>query len=461
MTETRSARLWPQREVLLLFATILFALAVRSGARAGAPALLGTVLLAAALFSTRDVGDVTSPPSDAWNTRLLLSVITLGLLGVLGWSPSAIGPSSWGLERMPGVIWIALALATFIVGRHGRRVLVLGIVVLTVGATLLFGSLHLRAAAGIGLDVYFLHVEAADALSHGLNPYTDAVRVPNGSPTAEPGDEITGYVYPPVTAISYSLGYWAFGDPRFTSLIAWSAFLALLGVGAARRRSQSGLLTMLLIASTPGWPLVLRAAWTEPLSLALIAAAFTLWRSSIGSGLLAGLALASKQYFLVGAPLLLHRDRSWIMRTLVVAASVIGTLGIVAIWDLGAFWASAVEFHLSTPPRADGANLVGLASLLGVSWDPPALLAVGVGLGAAVVAVRSSVHRTGFVLALGTALGASFLVSSQAFANYWFLIAGLCGLALMGGFDPPGKTPTSQRQTSSDDLGPVDESARS
>jgi hypothetical protein len=35
------------------------------------------------------------------------------------------------------------------------------------------------------------------------------------------------------------------------------------------------------------------------------------------------------------------------------------------------------------------------------------------------------------MLALGLTLAASFLVSSQAFANYWFLITGLCGLALL------------------------------
>jgi hypothetical protein len=143
------------------------------------------------------------------------------------------------------------------------------------------------------------------------------------------------------------------------------------------------------------------------------------------------MALASKQYFAVTAPLLLlHRESGWVRRAMVAGAVIAATIGAVILWDAGAFWSAAVEFHTSTPPRPDGLNLVGLASLLGLSWNPPTFLALAAGLLVAIAAGRRSAHRAGFMLALGLTLAASFLFSSQAFANYWFLIAGLCGLAL-------------------------------
>lgn len=361
----------------------------------------------------------------------MIAVIVFGLLGVAGWSPASIGPTSPHLERLPGLIWVVASIVVFMAGRNTGRVFHTGVVVITLGASLLVGLSHLSAAQGVGFDVYFLHVGAAEAIADGLNPYTDAVEVPNGAPTAEEGDLITGYVYPPVTAVAYSLGYWVFSDPRFTSLLAWTAFLGLIGMRAVRSRSPSGLLLMLLMASIPGWPLVLRAAWTEPLSLVLIAAAFTLWTRPMTSGVFLGMALASKQYFAVTAPLLLfHRDNGWSRRAMIAGTVIAATIGAAVVWDAGSFWGAAVEFHTSTPPRPDSVNLVGLAALLDLTWDPPTILALAAGVLVALVAGRKSRKRKVFMLALGMSLAASFLVSSQAFANYWFLIAGVCGLAL-------------------------------
>ena len=301
----------------------------------------------------------------------------------------------------------------------------------TIGVTLLVGLFHLAAADGIGIDVYFLHVEAADALANGSNPYTEAVEVPNGAPNAEPGEVITGYVYPPVTAIFYALGQWTLSDPRFTSLFAWILVLALVGIRAVKERRLRNLYLMLLLAAVPGWPLVLRAAWTEPLSLAFLAIAFFLWRRPVASGIGLGLALASKQYFVVSAPLaLLHRDQSWRKRVTVAAIVVAVTVGVALVWDAAAFWSSAIEFHTTTAARTDGSNIVGLLAAFNISWAPPTVVTLGAGLVAASIAGRVSRSRGSFVLAMGLTLAISFLVSSQAFANYWFLIFGLSVLGL-------------------------------
>lgn len=428
MSATAPAR----RDALILFATVGFALSVRSGAASVLFVLVGSIFLFLFAFTgeRKNPGFLPSQ-SDTWSLRILILVVLFGGLSAIGWVPSSIGPSSMILERIPGVFWAGLALVTFVTRRKASAPFQAGLVGVAVIATVVFGIAHLRAAEGVGIDVYFLHTEAADAIASGLNPYTDAVEVRNGAPTAEPGDTIEGYLYPPATAVAYSLGYWAFSDPRATSLIGWAALLAVLGSMALRSRSTPGLLAMLLMAALPGWPLVLRAAWTEPFTLALIALAYVGWKKPICSGSTAGLALASKQYFFVVAPVLfLYRDNRWITRLLTMAGMIGVTIGAGLLWDPQAFWSANIEFHLSTPPRADSANLVGLASILGFEWDPPGFLAIAVGITLAVLAGRGSTTRQSFLLALTLALTGSFLVGSQALPNYWFLVAGLCGLVL-------------------------------
>jgi hypothetical protein len=311
------------------------------------------------------------------------------------------------------------------------RRLAIGATVLTLTLTSAVSLMHLDQAEGLGLDVHFLHIAAADAMAEGRNPYTDAVEVEDGSPDAEPGDTIVGYPYPPVTAIAYAIGFWIFSEPRITSLLAWLLVLALFGVHAYRNRSRRSLYLMLILASVPGWPLVLRASWTEPLTLSLLALAFFLWRKTPWSGTALGLGLASKQYLIVSAPVaLLHRDQGWLRRLLIAITVVVVTIGAAMVLDFSAFWTAAVEFHTSTSPRFDSSNLIGLLAGFGFEWTPPRLLGLVVGLIAATLTGRLSRSATTYVVATALALASSFLVSTQAFANYWYLIFGLCVLGL-------------------------------
>lgn len=422
-----------QRRLLLLGAVIFFGLAVRGGVLANMLAVVaGVGALTMARIRRRRSRDsfVSSPAS--WEVVLLTAVVLFGALGVSGWSGPAIGPSSSLLERLPGAIWIVLGVTLYVMrDRVGPRRAVIAVCALTVAFTLVFGVTHLRSAEGVGLDVLFLHQEAAQAMSNGLNPYTDAVAVPNRAPTADPDAEIVGYVYPPVTGVGYSLGQWALGDPRYTSIASWVGVLAILGVWAVRSPMSHLAYLVILLAALPGWPLVLRAAWTEPLSLLLLAVSAAAWRREVRSGVWLGVALASKQYFLVAAPLLLpFGDRNRARRALAAVSVIVLTVGAALLWDAAAFWRAAVEFHATTPPRVDSSNLVGLLGWFGVVWNPPAILPIGVGLAVAALVSRRSRDVTDTFVALALALAASFLVSSQAFANYWLLVMGLCLLGL-------------------------------
>lgn len=391
----------------------------------GLAAIGGVLALALALARLKSKEDSTG------DFVLVTGVLVFCLLSVAGWSPRFIGPTR-GLDRAGALAFGALALFVFVAGRIVQREWVRRVVVASVlAATTLLGLGYVNSAAGAGIDVVALHIAASEAIEQGLNPYTSVVSVEDGSPLAEPGDTIDGYVYPPLTAVGYSIGEWTLGDPRYVSLVAWIGFLAIVGRSAIAKDDGASLLVLLLAASAPGWPLVLRSGWTEPLSLVLLGLAFRSWARPVGSGVMSGLALASKQYFAVVAPVLLFfRDDWWRKRVFWTLGVIIFTIGIGLAWDPAAFWSAAVEFHLNTPPRPDSLNLIGLAADLGIELDFPSLLPILIGLVVGALTGRWARTRSEWLLAIGMTLAASFLVSSQAFVNYWFLILGLIALAM-------------------------------
>ena len=434
-TTTTSRRLFDPATAMLL-AVVFFGTAVRNNSPGGGLAVtLATLLVAYAVWRSRTEPSFGLDDGGPWETRLLAAILVFALLGALGWAPAEIGPTSPWLERLPSLVWAGLAIWLFLNRRTGdRQPVLMAVAVLTVALTLLVGLIHLSETRKVSLDVNLLHRAAADAIAGGQNPYSDAVETPVGSPTAGIEETIVGYPYPPVTALSYAMGEWVFSDPRFTSLISWVVVLTLLGVSGVRQKRPSTVLLMVLLASMPGWPLLLRAAWTEPLTLALLTISFMLWHRPAGSGLALGLGLASKQYFVVTAPLLLlHRDRGWIRRLVIAGSVVVVTIGAALAFGPADFWSAAVEYHINTPVRVDSSNLIGLLSSLGVQWAPPAVVGLVAGLLAALAVGRMSRRRDTFMIGMALTLAVSFLPASQAFANYWFLVAGLLVLGMANG----------------------------
>lgn len=418
----------------LVFAVIAFGLAVVGGTPAAIIAVLvGLVALGIALL--RSAIRTDRGEASRLNRLLGFGVVLFGLVGTLGIPGLSLGPSSPLLDRLPGVIWVVVGLVALAADRSGREARK-SLVLFALAVTAVIGVIHIETVRDIGLDVMVLHKQAADAIAEGQNPYTEAVTVQNGAPDAAPDDVIVGYPYPPLTALVFSIGEWVFDDARFMGLIAWLAFLAMLGLSGLRERKDGRVFLVLLLAALPGWPLVLRAGWTEPLSLALLAAMFFTWSRQRVSGGLLGLGLASKQYFAVAAPILalIRGEKRW-QRVSAAVVAVIVVLGVGFAWGPNAFWSAGIEFHLSTPPRPESSNLVGLASLLGASWKAPTAVTLGLGALVAIATGSGARSRTDVMLAVASTLAVSFFVSSQAFANYWYLIMGLVALALVDYLD--------------------------
>jgi hypothetical protein len=284
--------------------------------------------------------------------------------------------------------------------------------------------------------VYHAHRAAGTALLDGENPYTDAVRFFDGSPYAPAGAVYEGYPYPPVVLMTYGL-VGAFTDPRLVSTIAWLALLvwsARTYAGAASGSDDEvSLGPFLLLVTAPAWPLLWFTAWTEPLSLFLFLVAALAWRrGTLVSGVTLGLALASKQYFVVLAPFLIlldSRDGRY-RRVLIAFATAVLTMIPFVILDPVAYFDATLGNLFSIGFRPDTQSIPGLAAALGADFMPTNWLVVGVTLTVAVILGRYLQPKqrwldgAAFVLATMFALG-------LAFPNYWFLIMGLMATGLM------------------------------
>jgi hypothetical protein len=383
------------------------------------PAVVGLLLLGATRVRSSSVA--------LW--LLLLQPLCLAAL-------SLIWPTYKLFPHPPPWVFVAYAVAisgTVLVlwwSRRGPKSTYIAIGVLALAAVA--GSLTVAATKGFGIDVTQLHLEAAEAISSGSSIYGDAVSVPNGSPFAPPDSDIVGYPYPPLTALLFAVPSWMVGDPRWINLVAWLVVLGVVARETTRQRSLRRDLVLLLFAASPAWPLMLQTGWTELPSLALLALALATWdRAPVGSAVALGAALATKQYFVVALPLvLLHPHLKGKRSMLVLTVAALTAIPYLLI-DPAGFWAATVDFHANTPARPDSVNVVGLLALLNITWTPPLALTIGLPLFVSWWVGVKSLDRADFAKALAISLGVFFLLTSQAFSNYWFLVAMLSGIAAL------------------------------
>jgi hypothetical protein len=429
-----------KNEVLLVLAFT----ALTIGTRKPSPVDLVPIAvgLALVLFAVPSIGRSRVDPQvidDDRSASLLLALVLLSILvgfadPRLARTPS--GPKTRNLSAILPAVWCLVLCASYVAHR-GRFRLRSAVLAAWIAAVALAGGIAIVVATPQPpIDVFYLHARTAEALARGENPYTEAVTVGDTTPEAPPGAQLVGNVYPPLTATSYALGHRIAGDGRATSLAAWLiTLIALLAVvlempGAARR---IGTLLLLLFAVQPGWPYILEYAWTEPLTVAFIGLALFWWhRRPILSAALLGLAFASKQYFVVAAPLLLlPRTTLPVRRAATAVAVAIVTLLPFLILDARALWDATIAFHLHVAPRPDASNIAGLLGSLGLAWKPPLLLTLGPPLALALWLRRDIDGPSDFAIASASVLGLLFMLGGHAFANYWFLVGALVLLGVV------------------------------
>ncbi len=284
-----------------------------------------------------------------------------------------------------------------------------------------------------GLDVYLSHQAAAGAIAEGINPYTDAVVVPNGSPWAPDGSVITGYAYPPSTLIGYAGPRLLGLDPRITSLAAGLLLCAWLAFRAWR--SDFAVTASALSIGVSGlsvWPVVQFSGWTEPLTAGLLLIAAVNWGRPLASAILLGLALGSKQYMVfAGVVLLLYSGSYAVQRKAVALGLVVGLLAFALALGPVAFIDAIFVNLLEIGFRPDSQSLSGLLKTVGIEYNLAPLAWVGISLLVALILGHGVNDRSGFIAGTALALGVAFWLG-QAFPNYWYLVTVLAAIWLGG-----------------------------
>lgn len=238
-----------------------------------------------------------------------------------------------------------------------------------------------------------------------------------------------GYPYPPLTMFAYAGAHVLFGDPRWASVIAVAlAVLLLVRPWAVMNRGQAGAVLALALAIVvqPDLGHIFSMAWTEPLAVPLLVGVGLLWRKNPTlAAVLLGLTLGTKQYWIVALPLLLIWQDDFRWKRVGIAGGVAAASVLPAfLVNPEAAWNAMVVNLMEVPPRLDS---IGFA---GIGWDIPLWLALMVSASVAIWMGRRGGSASRFLLALNATLATAFLFGSQAFLNYWFLVATLTMVAV-------------------------------
>ena len=285
------------------------------------------------------------------------------------------------------------------------------------------------------IDVWHFQQDGVDALLNGINPYQpiyddiyDGTSPYYGPGIAVDGRLTVGLPYPPLSLLLAMPGKLFAGDHRFAQLLAIE--LAAVAVFLIRPgRIAAGAALVLLFM--PRTFFMAERGFTEPFGVLLLAVTVLVAiRAPRFQGVAVGLLIAVKQYLLLGLPLamllLARRTRErWRLGLIATATAVVVTAPL-ALWDLGAFYRSTVEFLALQPYRADSLTFLALMpsdatairSLTAFALLLPAL---------AFVELRSPRTPAMYAGAFAFLLLVFFAFGRQGSINYYFMVIGaLC-----------------------------------
>ena len=283
------------------------------------------------------------------------------------------------------------------------------------------------------IDVHLLNTMAAHATLQFHNLYQlEYPDIYGGAYSFQPC-----FAYLPGTLL-WSVPGWLWGDVRWG---LWF-FLAISMLLAPRLKLEKA--ELLFLCPVLFYLLECSLVDLGLLPLLLAGLLFLKKEKWILSGIMFGLAAASKQYAFL--PLVFSSASAFfsISRRAglqIFAAGVSAGFLAVMPWllhDPKMFFSSTVTSHMNTAPRADALTLFALANYFGLGW--PKLLGLSVGLGGllgACVCLHRHTHSFTLVcrvaLASACAYGIIFLFGSQAFGNYYFLVYLFFCVALLEG----------------------------
>jgi hypothetical protein len=357
---------------------------------------------------------------------------------------------SLGLLRALEVVSIALVFTylPFLNKRSDSQIVrnvrfaAFGAVVVAAGIAII----HISPAPTI--DVWDLQMHGAKALLRGENPYV-TVAVPDTTPANHPFPYVP-YLYAPGTLYAGAIGLLVGGDVRYAMLIALIVTGAALRVISLQPSGAVGSGLPSLVEDAPAlfvWlmpPLafIIELSWIDPVQLLLIClagAAAMRGRMAVSAAVI-GLAVVSKQTMFWLIPLagfaLGYRRREW----LIVLATVALGLAPFAIGDFHALKHNTVDLLLALSPRDDALCVaVWYKSTFGAPF-PTALSTVTAAAVVGMTLLRARVidpfdpkalaqRAALFGCAVALTYFTFFFFAKWAFANYYFLVAGLAALA--------------------------------
>jgi hypothetical protein len=425
--------------LLGLLASFFFSVSIGfSNGAYSEPALLYVTLGFAVLMLGFVLQLLRRPLSQRASLWLTSGLVLLGLLAMclLGWTdPNLLlmPQTDWATGRQMLLTNLLLTLSYLpftLLGRpepgwlrHGRFGL-FALLLLVAG----FDTVHSSPRPWI--DVWEVQQEGAKALVQGLNPY----EVVNVQDTGGRATLDVPYVYAPLQLFATVPAWVLGGDVRYAMITALLLTgFALRFIAQRGGRGMPALLEdapALFLWLSPKLFFIVQQSWVDPVQLMWITLATTahVLRRPLLQAVLFGLAFGSKQtmFWLVplAGVLLRFSKRQWVISLAVAAATVLP----FALLNFGALHHATFGLLSSLPPRPDALTFTnGLSYLLG--FDIPYVVAFPAA--AAVVALALSRLRgslVGFAVALAATYATFFVFNKWAFANYYFLLSGLCCL---------------------------------
>jgi len=422
----------------MLLVSFLCGMAITFNRGAYSDGALALVLIALGVLVFSVIESSRRRVSIERNPRMLLVLVWLGLVAMAfyAWNDEIIiypvQPWEAGRKAQIAALFLLATYAPFLTGKWREpkavrlaRFAGFAVVVAVAGADVI------KASPAPRIDVWTVQQDGAAALKAWRNPYTAVAERDTGPRAA---DDVP-YVYPPTQLYLTLPAYVLAKDVRFTMLTA--ILLAGFGMRYIAARARTGLPSIAEDAPTLYvWLmtktfLILEQSWVDPVQVMLITMVCCAYvaRLPLLTAVLLGVVLSAKQtmFWAVGLTgVILRFDRKqWVTTACVGAALVLP----FALIDFRALKHANFDFLSHLPARPDALTFNTWFLRKFGSELPGALgfVLAAIVAGASMWWMKRSVAR--LTVALAATYAVFFAFNKWAFANYYFLMAGLASLA--------------------------------